>query len=178
MKIVVLTGSPHRNGTSFVMADALIRGAEEAGHIVYRFDAGLKEVHSCIACDNCGRGDAPCVLEDDMQELIPQLLAADLVVFVSPVYYSGFTSQLKAVIDRFYGIDQLLCGAEKSAALLVCAADTEIRTTRGIQAVYEEAMHYLKWKDLGQIFAIGCAARGDIEQTDYPEKVYQFGKSL
>ena len=39
MKIVVLTGSPHENGTSFVLADSFIKGAEEAGHSIYRFDA-------------------------------------------------------------------------------------------------------------------------------------------
>lgn len=178
MKIAVLTGSPHENGTSFVLADAFIKGAEEAGHSVYRFDAAQKTVNSCIACGVCGQGDAPCVFEDDMQELVPALLSADMVVFVSPVYYSGFTSQLKAVIDRFYSIDKMLCGAKKSAALLVTAADTDVRTTRGIQAVYEEAMYYLKWEDKGQIYAVACGQRRDIEQTDYPEKAYMLGKSL
>ena len=178
MKIVVLTGSPHENGTSFVLADSFIKGAEEAGHSIYRFDAAQKEVNGCIACNACGQGDAVCVFEDDMQELIPALLSADMVVFISPVYYSGFTSQIKAVIDRFYSIDKMLCGAQKSSALLVTAADTDVRTARGIQAVYEEAKHYLKWEDKGQIYAIACAEKGDIEQTDYPEKAYILGKSL
>ena len=178
MKVVVLTGSPHENGTSFVLADSFIKGAEEAGHSVFRFDAAQKTVYSCIGCDVCGQGDAACIFDDDMQELIPPLISADMVVFVSPVYYSGFTSQIKAVIDRFYGIDKKLCGAQKSSALLVTAADTDVRTARGIQAVYEEAMHYLNWEDKGQIYAIACAERGDIEKTEYPEKAYILGKSL
>lgn len=178
MKILVLTGSPHSHGTSAALADAFIKGAAEAGHQVMRFDAAEKAVSGCMACDVCGQGEHPCVLEDDMEELVPSLIAADTVVFVSPVYYCGFSSQLKAVIDRFYGIDKLLCGAGKSAVLLVTAADTTQRNVRGIQAVYEEAMHYLQWKDRGQIFAIGCAVREDIEKTDYPQQAYSLGKNL
>ena len=91
MKIVVLTGSPHEKGTTSVLADAFISGAKEAGHEIYRFDAAHKSVSGCIACNSCENGENPCVFEDDMQELIPHLLDADMVTFVSPVFYSGFT---------------------------------------------------------------------------------------
>jgi len=178
MRIAVLTGSPRECGTSFLLADKFIEGAREAGHQIFRFDAAQKSVSGCIACDLCEQGKAPCVFEDDMNELVPELLEADLVAFISPVYYCGFTSQLKAVIDRFYGIDKMLCGAGKKSVLLVTAADTQPRNIRGIQAVYEEAIHYLQWKDCGQIFAISCGNREDIEATDYPNQAYELGKSL
>ena len=42
MKITVITGSPRKNGTSNYMADEFIRGAEESGHEVYRFDSAKK----------------------------------------------------------------------------------------------------------------------------------------
>ena len=35
-----------------------------------------------------------------------------------------------------------------------------------------------EWEDKGQIYAIACAERGDIEKTEYPEKAYILGKSL
>ena len=80
MKITVPNGSPHEAGTTALLADKFIQGAEEAGHMVYRFDAGQKAVGSCIACDSCGQGCEPCVMEDDMCELIPYLIACDMVV--------------------------------------------------------------------------------------------------
>ena len=178
MKSVVLTGSPHEKGTTSVLADAFISGAKEAGHEIYRFDAAHKSVSGCIACNSCENGENPCVFEDDMQELIPHLLDADMVTFVSPVFYSGFTSQLKAVIDRFYGIDKKLQGSGKKAALLAAAADTEERTAKGLRYVYEEAMHYLQWEDCGQIYAISCAVKEDIEKTDYPNRAYELGKNI
>ena len=42
MKIVVITGSPHRNGTSALLADKFIEGAQSVGHTVYRFNAAFE----------------------------------------------------------------------------------------------------------------------------------------
>ena len=53
MHIVVITGSPHKQGTSFLLAQKFIRGATEAGHTVFRFDAAFEKVHPCIGCDAC-----------------------------------------------------------------------------------------------------------------------------
>ena len=51
MYIVMITGSPHRHGTSALLADEFIRGATESGHTVFRFDAAFECVHPCIGCD-------------------------------------------------------------------------------------------------------------------------------
>ena len=53
MKITVITGSPHKNGTSARLAEEFIKGAESAGHKVFRFDGAFKNVHPCIACEKC-----------------------------------------------------------------------------------------------------------------------------
>ena len=52
-KIVVITGSPRKNGNSFAMTDAFIKAAEEKGHTVTRFDAAMKKVGGCHACETC-----------------------------------------------------------------------------------------------------------------------------
>ena len=118
MKIVVLTGSPRLNGNTNHMASQFIKGAEEAGHDVYRFDCTRHKVAGCIGCNACGmNGD--CFMQDDFSELRPHLLEADMVVFV----YFGFSSQLKAVIDRFYAINGRIKGAAKQAAFIMAYAD-------------------------------------------------------
>lgn len=53
MQITVITGSAHRHGTSALPADGFIKGATEAGHEVFRFDAAFKDVHPCLGCDTC-----------------------------------------------------------------------------------------------------------------------------
>ena len=45
MKILVITGSAHKKGTTAVLTEQFIKGAEEAGHEVFRFDAAFHDVH-------------------------------------------------------------------------------------------------------------------------------------
>ena len=69
MNIVLLTGSAHRSGTTAALAREFQRGAEDAGHEVFRFDTAFREVHPCIGCDKCVR-TSECTFEaDDMKEL-------------------------------------------------------------------------------------------------------------
>ena len=74
MKIVVLTGSPRRNGNTNHLAGQFIKGAEEAGHEVYRFDCAQRKVSPCIACNRCGM-NGQCIFSDDFEELRPHLVA-------------------------------------------------------------------------------------------------------
>ena len=177
MKVLVLTGSPHTHGTSALLADEFIRGAEEAGHEVTRIDTASLQVHPCIACEQCHHTDKGCVFKDDMQKVTPPLLHADAVIFISPVYYYGINAQLKTVIDRFYANDELLHG-EKKSALLLTYADDKDRTADGAAATFDRMAEFLEWENLGVIAAKACADRDDIERTDYPQKAYELGKSL
>lgn len=111
-KITVITGSAHKNGTSAYLADLFIKGAEEAGHEVFRFDAAFKDVHGCIGCDTCISKGA-CVWKDDMLELNPHILEADVIVFASPIYYYNINAQIKNPIDRFYANNTALQGNKK-----------------------------------------------------------------
>ncbi|MCI5754394.1 MAG: flavodoxin family protein [Clostridiales bacterium] len=179
MKIVVLTGSPHRDGTSNVLAEAFIRGAQEAGHVVRRFDCAFMDVHPCTACNQCrSGGEHPCVFQDDMRPLYDKLIEADAVVYVTPVYYHGPTAQLKTVIDRFYGVNPKICGVRKKAVLLAAAASPHAWVTDGLTALYRTDLRYLGWEDCGTVLAIGCATRQDVERTDYPQQAYELGKAL
>ena len=99
MKIAVITSSPHKNGSSNLLASEFIRGAEEKGHSVTLFDAGHSEIKSCIGCDKCGM-NGECVFKDDFEFVRNNIVDADVVVFTTPMYYFGISAQIKTVIDR------------------------------------------------------------------------------
>jgi multimeric flavodoxin WrbA len=101
MKILVFTGSPHKQGTTALLADEFIRGAQENGNEISRFDAALEDIHPCIGCLKCEYGKNPCVFDDAIKKLEPLLLESDIIVFVTPIYYYGFSAQIKTAIDRF-----------------------------------------------------------------------------
>ncbi len=178
MKIVVLTGSPHKAGTSALLVDKFIEGVKESGHNVFRFDAAFEEVHPCIGCDKCQCGKHSCIFQDSMTKLYPKLQEADLIAFATPLYYHGVSAQIKAVIDRFHGIDDFLRFSTKKTILLVTAADCNDHIMGGVVASYEETVRYLGWQDYGKVLAMGCYTRAEIEKTDYPEQAYQMGKKV
>lgn len=101
MNILVIESSPHKHGSSNLLAEEFIRGAKERGHQVEIFDAARADLHPCLGCDACGMS-GPCVQKDDMAQLREKILASDMAVFVTPLYYFGMSAQLKTVIDRFY----------------------------------------------------------------------------
>lgn len=101
-KIVVITGSPRREGNSFAMTKAFIERAEARGHQVTRFDAAFRKVGSCRACETCFRTGKACSFDDDFNQLAPVILEADAVVFTMPVYWYSIPAQIKGVIDRLF----------------------------------------------------------------------------
>lgn len=177
MNILVIKSSPHKNGSSNILADNFIKGAEESGHSVTVFDAGHSNIHPCIACEACDMS-ARCVQRDDMDELRKMILASDMLVFVTPLYYFGVSAQLKVVIDRFYSFNDELTAKRLKSAMIVAATDEKNRTMRDIKSHYETLCRYLAFEDMGQILGSGCGNVSMTEKSVFPKKAYEFGKSL
>ena len=176
MKILVITGSPRKNGNSNTLTDNFIKGAQEAGHSVVRFDSAFKKVHPCIACNKCGM-NGQCVFKDDFEFIRNNIVDADAVVFVSPMYYFGISAQIKAVIDRFYAINGQI-HVSKKAALIMTYADTSTKEAQPIINHYETLLNYLGWSDAGKVIASGVWTAGDINHTQYPKQAYELGKKI
>ncbi len=176
MKILVLTGSPRKNGNSNTLADYFIKGAEEKGHTVVRFDAAFKDVHPCIACNKCGMNGA-CIFKDDFEFVRQHIVDADAVVFATPMYYFGISAQLKAVIDRFYAINGQI-HRQKKSVLLMTYADTGMAKAEPIIKHYEVLLNYLGWQNAGMVIASGVWPVGAVNRTEYPRKAYELGLSL
>ena len=176
MKILVITGSPRKNGNSATLADHFIKGAKEAGHEVVRFDAAFKKVHPCVACNSCGM-NGPCVFKDDFEFVREHIIGADCVVFATPMYYFGISAQLKTVIDRFYAINGSI-HVPKKAVLLMTYANTAASEAVPIKSHYEVLLKYLGWTDAGQVIAPGVWPVGAIRHTRFPEQAYRLGKSI
>ena len=176
MKILILTGSPRKNGNSATLADAFAKGAKEAGHEVVRFDAAFKKVHPCIACNSCGM-NGPCVFKDDFDFVRKHIIPADCVVFATPMYYFGMSAQLKAVIDRFYAVNGSI-HVPKKAVLLMTYANTAASEAIPIKSHCEVLLKYLGWTDAGQVIAPGVWPAGAVRHTRYPELAYQLGRRI
>lgn len=179
MNILVLTGSPHTNGTTAFLANEFCEGARESGHEIIRFDTAKLKINPCLGCNHCRKHDGKCVHEyDDMIEIFPHLINADAVVLVSPLYYFGMTAQLKTVIDRFYSVNSLLMESPKKLYLIAAGSNTEDWAMDGVKAHYKCLCNYLRWQEGGTILAYGLGTRNDAENSRYKEMAREFGKEI
>ena len=166
-KIVVVTGSPRKNGNSFAMTEAFIKAAEAKGHSVTRFDAALKNVGGCRACETCFKTGKACSFDDDFNVIAPAILEADAVVFTMPVYWYSIPAQIKGVIDRLFSF--CVAGkdvAGKECALITCCEEEDMSVMDGVRIPVERSAALLKWTMVGEVLVPGVLNAGDIEKTD------------
>ncbi|QMU08299.1 flavodoxin family protein [Levilactobacillus suantsaii] len=153
MKIVMLTGSPHNPGTSKQLADAFEAGAKEAGHSVYRYDAGLQGTDQphFLQLEKASGMEVGIPDNDPVEnDVLPHLLKADVVVLVSSLYYFGINAQLKAVIDRFCDYNHELKG--KKSVVLVTGYGSQ-DDLGAIKLQLQKLQKYMRWPSLGDIYA-------------------------
>lgn len=166
-KIVVITGSPRKNGNSFAMTDAFIKAAESKGHTITRFDAAMMKIGGCHACETCYKTGKACSFDDDFNTIAPAILDADAIVFTTPVYWYSIPSQIKGVIDRIFS---LVVGgkdvAGKKCALITCCEEDDMSVMDGVRIPIERSAALLKWHMVGEVLIPGVLNVGDIEKTD------------
>jgi len=100
-KVVLLCASPRKGGNTDLMAEAFGRGAASAGaevEKIYLDDYFIRPV-AHLADEPTMRVDLRA--DDDVPKLLDKVLAADIVLFASPVYWAGVAGQLKCFMDRW-----------------------------------------------------------------------------
>ncbi len=178
MKIVVINSSPHSESqsTSRYLAQKFVDGAKSAGHEIFVFDAANEKTNPCRGCDQCGM-DGACIFDDAIEtKLMPEMLKADLLVLVTPLYYFGMSAQLKTVVDRFYSRTTKLGG--KKSMIIATAWNTADWTMEALQSHYETLVRYMSWQDVGQVWATGCGTRSMVERSEFGDTAFKIGAAL
>ncbi len=168
MKITILNGSPRTKGNTSIAVAEFAKAA--AKHEVEVIDVTKKKVAACIACNKCQSGDGLCIHTDDTNELISKLVASDMIVVASPVYWMGFTAQTKLVIDKFYSKMKELKG-KKFGLITAGGAELDDPQYRVMKESLEMIASYLK----GELTFAKFVVAHDIGDM---EKNAEFLKSL
>ena len=167
MKIVVITGSPRKNGNSFAMTEAFIHEAEQRGHSVRRFDAAFLKIGGCHACMTCYKTGKACSFDDDFNDIAPAILEADAVVFTMPVYWYSIPAQIKGAIDRLFSL--VVGGKEvagKKWGLIACCEEDDTTVLDGVRIPMERTAALLQWEMVGEVLIPGVLNVGDIAHPD------------
>ena len=177
MKIVVLQGSPNRQGSSNLLAECFRQGAEEAGHTVELIDIAHAKIHPCAGCIHCGY-EGPCAQKDDVDAIRAKILTADMMVFVTPLYYYGMSAQLKTLVDRFCAFNSSIHRKHMKSALLTVAWNSNDWTFDALEAHYKTLVRYLDFQDMGMVLGYGCGTPSATRHSAYPQQAYQLGNRL
>ena len=176
-KVLILSSSPRKGGNSETLAAAFAKGAQEAGNqveTVYLREKQYGFCKGCLACQKLGH----CVIKDDAVEIAAKMHDADVLVFVTPVYYYSVSGQLKTMLDRanpLFGTDY----AFTKAYLLATAAEDEPETVAGSEKAVQGWVDCFERCELaGTVFAGGVNGVGDIAGHPALEKAYQMGKEV
>jgi len=97
--VLGIFGSPRRGGNTDLLLEEALKGAAGQGARVEGIYLRDLRIHPCRECLGCFK-DGACVIADDMQRLYPLLLAADVVILASPIFFYGITAWAKAMVDR------------------------------------------------------------------------------
>ncbi len=100
-QILVLSGSPRKNGNSIIASKRLLDHAQKMGMTGELIDLYCFNIEACIDCRACMKNEKICQQKDDMQNLYTKIDNADVIVFATPIYWFAANAKTKLVIDRF-----------------------------------------------------------------------------
>ena len=175
-KVLVLSASPRKGGNSDLLCDQFVLGTEEAGNQTEKIFLRDKKIGYCTGCESCYTSHK-CVQEDDMTEVLEKMIAADVIVMATPVYFYTMNAQMKTLIDR-------TCSRyteinNKEIYFIVTAADGReqamertLEGFRGFTSLLSGA------KEKGIIYGTGAWHMGDIKESRAMVQAQEMGKNV
>ena len=124
MRVTIVCGSADENGVTMRMCTSAAEVMRSNGHLAEIFMPSEMSIGHCRDCGSCDHDG--CILNDDMSEIYDSFSQADLLVLATPIHFSGPSSIIKTVMDRFQpywgnkGLNHpgycisLMCGGSKN----------------------------------------------------------------
>lgn len=108
MKVCVLMGSPRLHGNTAELLKPFIEELKVNGAEVEYITLADKHINSCLGCYVCqnATGEYGCQQEDDMQAIVSHIIKSDCFVLATPIYTWYCPAEMKAMLDRFYGMNK------------------------------------------------------------------------
>jgi multimeric flavodoxin WrbA len=186
MKVLGIMGSPRRQSNTEILLDKALEGAREAGAEVEKVLVSKLKISPCLEIYACLK-DGNCAIKDDMQLLYKKLLEADHIIFASPIFFYGITSQAKAIIDRCQAlwVRRHVLGMGKEDKRVRRGVFISIGATRG-KKLFDGAVLTVKYffdgigvKYSGDLLVRGIDNKGQIEEHPAAlEDAFRLGQEL
>lgn len=142
VKLLVVSASPRRRGSSRLAARIAVKVAAEEGAEARAIDVHDYRVGPCIGCvsEDVMKCKLPCVIEDDMRALYGLVLESDGMIIVTPVYWYGVPGPLKNFIDRLTVLENAIFTEGRSRLEGKAAGFVTVGNDTGAIAVIQNLM--------------------------------------
>jgi multimeric flavodoxin WrbA len=100
VKAIGIVGSPRKAGNTEILVAHCLKAIEEEGLETELITLAALDIRGCNACGYCFEHPGECSIKDDLQPIHKKMLAADIIVVGSPVYYGSATSLVKGLLER------------------------------------------------------------------------------
>ncbi len=187
MNVLVLNGSPKKNGTVASLLKSVAEGTESTE--IEWIDVCDLEMKNCTACMKC-RKDSICIFQDDAAEIGKKINNADCLIVGSPVQWGNVSAPLKLLFDRNVPVMMgespggLPVPRQKGKKVVIVTACTTpwpfnfiFPESRGVIAALKEILHHGGYKICGKIVKPGTKRNKNISQKQI-EKAKLYGRRL
>jgi multimeric flavodoxin WrbA len=186
MQITTLLGSAKKKGNTATVLGWVEEDLKSRGHDVERIYLNNKSIRGCLGCAKCRENpdEIACVQKDDAITIMEQMISSEAVLFASPIYFWGFSAQIKALIDRGYslvtnyhkpGHTSLLEG--KRVGLLVTGADAYEDNAEGMFSAFDRIADFLLARKSGELYVGECSVPSELSEA-VKDKAIKLARSL
>lgn len=186
MKITILQGSARKKGNTAKLVGLVEDELVSLGHEVETIYLNSKNLKGCLGCAKCKESpdSIGCVQNDDVPEILGKMVNSQLVIFASPLYFWGFTAQIKTVIDRTYSLytnyhkpDHASLVAGQRQALLVTGGGNFDDNAEGVFAAFSRMQNPHKAVNAGDLFVGSCTSPDQLSESVQQQAV-EFARKI
>lgn len=176
-KVIIISSSPRKGGNSDLLCDEFAKGATKTGNEVEKVYIKDMNLNYCCGCGFCIVNRGQCSQKDDMESVKDKLIAADTIVFATPVYFYTMSGQMKTFIDRLCYFYPML--VNKEFYYIMTAADGEKSAMDRVLTEFDGFLACLDNPTVkGSVFGTGVWEKGDVKEKSTMKEAYEMGKNL
>lgn len=177
LKVLALLGSPRKDGNTAALLDSLLKGIQDnKKNSIKKVYLNDKDISPCQECNHCQETHEPCIIKDDMQELLNEVKTSDILIFASPVFWWNISAQLKLFIDRLYSIEHDMKG-KKAIVVVTYAGDDPNTGPEIIKKMFAEISDFAGI-ELVEFLGICSGTKNVADNPDALERAYMVGKKM
>ena len=175
-KVLGISSSGRVSGNSNQLLQSFLKGATQAGHTTEIIQLTGKKINFCTGCWQCKKTNQ-CIFRDDMDDIAPKIMAADVIVLASPIYFYAISGQLKTMLDRLDPYYEQINNKDfyycfSCADNDPSAMDTAVLEIRGFLECCNDC------NEKGIIRGTNVTQIGDIKNTPHLEEAFIMGNNI